>query len=165
MPETFAFISVGSNIGDKRAQCESGIRKITHPRISQLIERSPCYRTEPVGYVEQDWFINAVIKISTRLDPYELLDQLKQIERDAGRTDTGTRFGPRCLDLDILLYGDDIVETDRLVVPHPRMHKRRFVLLPFCDIDPHIVHPVLGKTIHSLLADLPMDEQIVLEDK
>lgn len=119
--------------------------------------------TEPVDYTDQDWFINAVIKIETPLDPFKLLNILKAVERGIGRIDTGIRFGPRVLDMDIILYEDRIISGKGLSVPHPRMHKRRFVLKPLCDIDPEIVHPVLKKDIQSLLNNLNDNEQRIIQ--
>ena len=134
---------------------------MTQSHISVLKSQSSFYQTEPVDYTDQDWFVNGVVKIETRLDPSSLLKQVKQIEAAAGRTHHGFRFGPRVLDLDILIYDDLVLTTDNLVIPHPRMHKRRFVLQPFCDIDPGIKHPVLGGTMEDLLGELPRDEQTV----
>ena len=117
------------------------------------------YRTEPVDYKDQDWFVNYVVKIKTTLDPFSLLDTVKSIERSAGRTGDGIRFGPRVLDLDIILYDMMVLDTSKLVIPHPRMHKRHFVLKPICDIDPDIIHPVFNTTMQSLLEDLDVTDQ------
>jgi 2-amino-4-hydroxy-6-hydroxymethyldihydropteridine diphosphokinase len=130
-----------------------------------MIDQSLVYQTEPVDYKDQDWFVNYVVKIETTLDPIALLDTLKLIEQDAGRTRDAVRFGPRLLDLDIILYDAMVVDTLKLVVPHPRMHKRRFVLKPICDIDPDIIHPVFHRTMQSLLEDLAAKDQRVTEYK
>ena len=114
---------------------------------------------KPVDYQDQDWFVNAVIKIGTSLDPFQLLDRLKTIEKDAGRSQEGIRSGPRTLDLDIIFFDDRVMNTARLVVPHPRMHVRRFVLRPICDIDPTIMHPGLGQNVQDLLNQLVTDDQ------
>jgi len=158
-----AYISVGSNLGDKLANCRRGIAALTQPEVSTLKGQSLFYRTAPVDYEDQDWFINGVAKIETTLDPEQLLRQLKQIETDTGRADTVVRFGPRVLDLDILLFDDAVIDTELLVIPHPRMHKRRFVLQPFCDIDPTKLHPVCKKTIRALLDRLRDAGQVVME--
>ena len=157
------YLSIGSNVGDKLANCRNGIRELCRPGISTLKGQSRFYRTEPVDYEDQDWFINGVVKIETCLDPHDLFKRLKQIESNAGRTDYSVRFGPRVLDLDILIFDDLIMDTDYLVIPHPRMHKRRFVLQPFCDIDSRLKHPVLKKNMKDLLEDLGDTDQIVLE--
>ena len=158
-----AYISIGSNIGDKLANCRNGISALCRPDISILEGQSRFYRTKPVDYEDQDWFINGVVKIETGLKPHDLFRRLKQIEKNAGRTDHGVRFGPRVLDLDILIFGDLIMDTDYLIIPHPRMHKRRFVLQPFCDIDDKLEHPVLKRNMKDLLDDLGDTDQIVLE--
>jgi 2-amino-4-hydroxy-6-hydroxymethyldihydropteridine diphosphokinase len=104
-----------------------------------------------------------VAKIETDLDPLSLLNVLKSIERAAGRVKDTIRFGPRILDLDIILYDNLVMDTPPLSVPHPRMHKRRFVLKPLCDIDPNIIHPVLHRTMESLLEDLDEKGQRIIE--
>lgn len=157
------YISVGSNLGDTYENCQNGIAALTHPNISVLKGRSRFYQTEPVDYKEQDWFINGVVKIETALDPESLLHRIKQIEVEAGRKTQTIRFGPRILDLDILIYDDVILDTPLLKIPHPRMHKRRFVLRPFCDIDPDKKHPVLKKDMKYLLNHLNDSQQKVIE--
>ncbi len=152
-----AYISIGSNIGDGTRNCDRGIAAVAAADGIELLERSKLFLTEPVDYLDQPWFTNAMIKIRTSLEPLELLDVLKQIEREAGRKPHTVRFGPRVLDLDILFYEDMVLDSDVLVLPHPRMHKRHFVLRPFCDIDPTVEHPVYKKNIQELF-DL-LDEQ------
>ena len=120
--------------------------------------------TEPVDYINQDWFVNLVVKIETRFNPFRLLDKLKLIQSNAARNYDVERFGPRIIDLDIIMYDDFVINSPELIIPHARMHKRRFVLKPFCDIDPHIVHPVLKKDMQYLLDSLD-DGQIVRELK
>ena len=157
------YISVGSNIGDKLANCQKGIQALTETGYSKILAQSRFYATEPVDYEDQDWFINAMVKLETSHDPFQLLDQIELIERTAGRKIDLVRFGPRILDLDIILYNGLIINSERLVVPHPRMHKRRFVLKPICDINPAIIHPVLKKEMRFLLECLGNDNQKVLE--
>jgi 2-amino-4-hydroxy-6-hydroxymethyldihydropteridine diphosphokinase len=158
-----AYISVGSNLGQKIDNCRSGIAALTRTGNTRLVDQSFIYRTEPVDYLDQDWFVNCVAKIETDLDPLNLLNILKSIERAAGRIKDSIRFGPRILDLDIILYDNFIMDTPPLTVPHPRMHKRRFVLKPLCDIDPGITHPVLHRTMESLLEDLDDKGQRIIE--
>ncbi len=158
-----AFICVGSNLGDKLENCRKGIDELIRDTACRLIDQSPVYKTEPVDYEDQDWFVNYVVKITTTFDPLALLGKLRSIERQAGRARNGMRFGPRVLDLDIIFYDQRVMAHPRLVIPHPRMHKRRFVLKPICDIDPHISHPVLGRTVASLLADLDETGQRITE--
>jgi 2-amino-4-hydroxy-6-hydroxymethyldihydropteridine diphosphokinase len=160
-----AYISVGSNIGDKLENCQRGIKALTESGTSRVLAQSCIYTTEPVDYEDQDWFINTMVKLETSHDPYQLLDQIELIQRAAGRIKDSVRFGPRILDMDIILYDDRIIDSERLVVPHPRMHKRRFVLKPICDIDPSIIHPVLKKEMQFLLKRLGDDQQKVFEYK
>lgn len=155
------YISVGSNVGRKLKNCRQGIIALTRGTDSVLTSRSPFYRTEPVDFTDQNWFVNAVFTIQTQLDPKALLTRLQEIQREAGREKSPVRFGPRILDLDILLFDDLIISSQDLIIPHPRMHKRRFVLLPICDIDPYLVHPILKKEMRDLLAYLDENEQTV----
>lgn len=157
------FISVGSNLGDKIENCRSGISGLVAGGDTTLVGSSSFYRTSPVDYKEQDWFVNLVVKIHTTLDPFELLHKLQGIQKAIGRKDSVVRFGPRVLDLDIIFYDDLVLQTDILEIPHPRMHKRRFVLRPICDIEPSMMHPVLGKNMRSLLNALKDSEQIIME--
>lgn len=159
------YISVGSNLGGKLDNCLKGIAALTESGQSTLQCVSRFFRTSPVDYARQDWFVNAVVKIKTALDPSALLDELTAIQQRMGRKADTIRFGPRVLDLDILLYDDLVMRTPRLEIPHPRMHKRAFVLQPICDIEPTIVHPVLGKTVTELLQRLDDgDQQVVALD-
>lgn len=160
-----AYLSVGSNLGHKLENCRNGVASLARCPDIRLIDQSPIYRTEPVDYQDQDWFVNYALKIETELDPLALLKLLKSIEQEAGRVPHAIRFGPRVLDLDIILY-DDIVQNDaRLTIPHPRMHKRRFVLKPICDIDPDINHPVLQQKLRYLLENLADTGQGIVEYK
>jgi 2-amino-4-hydroxy-6-hydroxymethyldihydropteridine diphosphokinase len=157
-----AYISVGSNIGDKLLNCQNGIIALTQSGESVLLAQSPFYMTEPVDYEDQDWFVNAAVKIRTSLEPFQLLNQLKSVERKAGRTD-GIRFGPRILDMDIIFYDEAAIRLPGLSVPHPRMHQRRFVLKPICDIAPDFVHPILKKDMQFLLANINHNHQRIVQ--
>jgi len=168
------YISAGSNLGQRLKNCRKGIDMLTHtsgldsgvgsgpggPDVI-LTAQSSFYRTAPVDFTDQDWFVNAVFAIRTRLSPQALLGHLKEIQRRVGRKKSKIRFGPRVLDLDILLFDDLIISLPDLVIPHPRMHKRRFVLLPICDINPHLVHPILKREMGDLLGRLNENEQPV----
>jgi 2-amino-4-hydroxy-6-hydroxymethyldihydropteridine diphosphokinase len=153
------YISVGSNLGSKLENCQKGVEALIRSGSAVLIKQSGIYKTDPVGYKDQDWFVNYVIKIETDLDPFQLLRELKYIQRKAGRVHDPVRYGPRILDLDIILYDDFVINSAKLTIPHPRMHKRRFVLKPICDIDPQIVHPVIEKKMQYLLETLNDIEQ------
>jgi 2-amino-4-hydroxy-6-hydroxymethyldihydropteridine diphosphokinase len=158
-----AYISVGSNIGDKIENCRRGLEALVSGGEVRITGQSRTYATEPVDFAEQDWFINCVIRVETPLAPSKLLDRLQAIQREAGRTAETVRFGPRVLDLDLLLYDQLILDDPRLCLPHPRMHRRRFVLKPLCDIDPDMIHPVSGKAARALLAELDENGQRVVE--
>lgn len=148
------YIALGSNIGDKETYLNDAITKINSDPMCIVDKASDFIITKPYGYTEQDDFLNAVIKVETLYSPKMLLDKLHQIEQEAQRV-RHIHWGPRTLDLDILLYDDLIIDEDYLTVPHPDMTNRDFVLLPLNQIAPHQVHPVYGKRIHELLLNLP----------
>lgn len=158
-----AYVAAGSNIGNKLLNCKNGIIALTRANKAVVKKCSKFYKTEPVHFKDQDWFVNCVVEIETLFDPFELFHELKSIECDAGRVDTSIRFGPRILDLDIILYDDLVKKSTDLIIPHPRMHNRRFVLQPICDINPEIVHPVLKKNMKYLLNMLDENEQRIIE--
>ncbi len=160
-----AIISVGSNIGNKQDNCQKGIDRLMASGNATLVKASRFYRTSPVDYLDQEWFVNAAVKFETILEPLELLEVLKAVQQQCGRTKSGIRFGPRVLDLDIIFYDRLVMNTPTLEIPHPRMHKRRFVLKPICDIDPAIIHPVLKQEMQILLKRLGEEEQKVFEYK
>jgi 2-amino-4-hydroxy-6-hydroxymethyldihydropteridine diphosphokinase len=155
------YISIGSNMGDPLANCYRGIDALCSSAEVALIQRSPWYKTQPVDYVDQNWFINAALHVETCLSPFALLEKTQRIQKRLGRKFDPVRFGPRELDLDIIFYDDLLIDTPRLVIPHPRMHKRRFVLQPICDIDPTVIHPGLGPSVQDLLNQLVTDNQDV----
>ncbi len=163
METHIAFISVGSNLGDPLENCRRAVERLAAEEGIRVTGRSRVYRTEPVGYADQAWFVNQVVRAATELEPEALLDRLHALERDLGKTAPAVRFGPRAIDLDILLYDRQVIDRPGLVIPHPRMHARRFVLKPLCDIDPDIVHPVLGRDVRSLRAELGPGGQEVVE--
>jgi 2-amino-4-hydroxy-6-hydroxymethyldihydropteridine diphosphokinase len=145
-----ACIALGSNLEDPREQVRRGFEALATLPQSRLLARSRLYRTSPWGITEQPDFINAAARLETSLTPRALLDALRTIESRAGRV-RGVRNGPRVLDLELLLYGDRIVDERGLVVPHPRLHERAFVLLPLADVAPELEVPGHGR-IRDLLA-------------
>lgn len=159
MEPQWAYLSIGSNLGDRYENCRQAMADLSADGTVAIVGQSAFYESEPVDYTEQDWFLNAALKIETNLDPLSLLDKLQGIQRSFGRKEGGVRFGPRVLDLDIIFYGERIINSDRLVVPHPRAHKRRFVLQPICDIDPTVVHPLLRESAKNLLNQLNEEGQ------
>jgi 2-amino-4-hydroxy-6-hydroxymethyldihydropteridine diphosphokinase len=131
------FIGIGSNLGNREDNCNDAIRRLSRPGI-EIIARSSMYETEPWGVTDQPKFINMVIRIGTGMEPSELLEALKEIERNMGRADTG-KWGPRVIDLDILLYGNLVIDKPGLTIPHPHMFERDFVLKPLSEIAPEII--------------------------
>lgn len=156
------FISIGSNIGDKRVNCENALNRIATSGVGEIIKVSRFYRTQPVDYTDQDWFVNAAAEIETPLLPKEFLLALKNIEKELGTTLKSVRFGPRIIDLDILLYDDLVINSNDLIIPHERMHERVFVLKPLCDINSEIIHPVIKRKIKDILLDIEDENQGVL---
>lgn len=148
-----AFLSLGSNMGDKNKYIENAINALKSNEYIKLIKISPIYETEAYGGVEQDNFLNGCVEIKTILTPYELLDLLNKIEADNNR-ERILRWGPRTLDIDIIFYDNYVINTEALSIPHIDMHNRLFVLQPLNDIAPYIYHPIKNKTISELLTEL-----------
>ena len=148
MAEERVFIALGTNLGDRQDNLRLA-RDTLSPQI-KIHKCSSIYQTPPWGYEEQPEFLNQVLEVQTALEPLPLLDALKAVEAQMGRLQT-FRYGPRLIDLDILFYGQRILETERLTLPHPRLHERAFVLVPLHEIAPDFIHPVLNETITTLL--------------
>ena len=150
---TIVYIGLGSNLADPHAQMRAGLRALAALPGSHLLKQSRLYDTAPWGRTDQPAFVNAVAQLETTLTPHALLDALLALERVAGRERDGTRWGPRVLDLDVLVYGDAILDTPGLRIPHPHLHERSFVLVPLAEIAPHLFVPGLGD-VQRLLARL-----------
>jgi len=153
------YLGLGSNLGDRRRNIEDAIKLMAQRKDIKVREVSSLYETEPVGYENQRWFINGVLKVETTLKPRELLEALKEIEEALNRK-RDLRWGPRTVDLDILLYDDKKIEAQDFVIPHPEMHRRAFVLVPLAEIAPDLIHSVMGRSISELLADLPQTKVV-----
>jgi len=156
-PTTRCLIALGSNLGDRLENLRAGATAIGDAAAIEVVAVSPLYETAPVGGPDgQGPYLNAAIAADTTLDAATLLALLHRIEAGRERQRV-VHWGPRTLDLDLLVYGDLVADAATLQVPHPRMHERRFVMVPVCDIAPEVVHPRLGRTMRDLLADLPVE--------
>lgn len=145
------YIGLGSNLGNKLSKIKKAISYIK--KYLEITRISPVYKTEPVGYKNQDWFLNCVLEAETDIKPLDLLKFFKSIEKKLKRVKK-IKYGPRTIDIDILLYGDKIINLKNLIIPHPRMYKRLFVLEPLSSIKPGLVHPKIKKTIKNLKNNL-----------
>ena len=156
-----AYIGVGSNLGDKLKNCLAAIDLAGRIPGCSVEKISRFYRTEPVGVEGQDWYVNAVISLRAEIRARDLLEKLSAIEAGLGRV-RKEKWGSRTIDLDILLFGKEVVNEKDLTIPHPRMHVRRFVLVPMAELEPDFMHPVLKKSMAELLAGLSGDDQSVI---
>ena len=155
MPER-TYIAIGGNLGDRRAYLQAGIKEIAALPGTHLAAISRAYETQAVGPVAQPDFLNAVVAIETALAPAPLLAALLAAEKKHQRQ-RRIHWGPRTLDLDLLLYGERTVHSADLTLPHPRMHERRFVLVPLCEIAPRLSHPITGRPFAAYLSALADD--------
>ncbi len=154
-----ALLGLGSNIGDKEGYIDKALGLISE--LYEVKKVSPLYLTEPVGNIKQEWFLNCVVEIKTDFNPKKLLSSFKSIERKLGRIKR-VKNGPRCIDIDILFYGDQIIKTKNLIIPHQLVQDRLFVLKPLMDIAPHFIHPVLKKSIEELYKNHQWTEKVIL---
>lgn len=145
------YIALGTNLGNRIANLRAAIQSMP-PKIIRGAE-SYVYETPPWGYEKQPAFLNMVVKAETELEPESLLTYLKQLEVELGR-EQNFRWGPRLIDLDILLYDDLVIDTPPLVIPHPRLHERAFVLVPLMDVAPDLLHPLFQRSVSQLLAEV-----------
>jgi 2-amino-4-hydroxy-6-hydroxymethyldihydropteridine diphosphokinase len=150
---TRAYVGLGANLGDRAATLGAALDRLDAEPGIEVVAVSSFRETDPVGYLDQPRFVNAAAAVETELGPRELLDRLLAVERDLGRTREGPRFGPRTIDLDLLLYGDVVLDEPGLTLPHPRLHERRFALEPLAELDPALVVPGRGP-VQTLLTEL-----------
>lgn len=155
-----AYIGIGSNMGDPSRNCFDAIERIRGLDECRIISVSGLYLTEPVGVETQDWYVNGVVSISIAMSVHDLLKSLLQIEADMGRVRI-VKWGPRIIDLDILLLGQDVIDETAIKIPHPMMHLRKFVMAPMAELAPEVVHPVLGKTMTELLTEIEGSSQVI----
>lgn len=154
---TTAYVGLGANLGDRRVTIEEALRRLADEPGIDVTATSTLRKTAPVGYTDQPAFLNGAARLETSLTAPELLDRLLAVERALGRERTGPRFGPRTIDLDLLLYGDVTLDEPGLTVPHPRLHERRFVLEPLVELDPDLTLPD-GRSAAALLGTLPGED-------
>lgn len=159
---TVAYIGLGSNLENPRQQVEQALRELAQIPETNLVTASPWYQSRAVGPGEQEDYINGVAQLDTALEPHALLDQLQAIENAHERV-REIRWGPRTLDLDLLLFGSETIDTERLQVPHPYLTQRNFVLYPLADIAPQLILPC-GDTLESLMANCSSDGLHQLKD-
>jgi len=154
-----AYLSLGSNVGDREKNLRDAIARLETAGCIAAV--SSFYETEPVEFTGQAWFLNCALVLATDKTPAQLLAALLAIEQEMGRRRSQeSRKGPRTIDLDILLFGDSVVESPELTIPHPAMHQRRFVLEPLAEIAPEAKHPVLKQTVRELLQALPAGQKV-----
>ncbi|MCD6486912.1 MAG: 2-amino-4-hydroxy-6-hydroxymethyldihydropteridine diphosphokinase [Syntrophobacterales bacterium] len=144
------FLGIGSNVGNPVLNCAAAVKRISDIDGVGMLRCSSLYKTQPVGFEEQDWFVNGVIEIRTRFRPRALMNAMQRVEDEMGRV-RGEKWGPRVIDIDILLYGQIVIKEEGLVLPHPELHKRRFVLVPLNEIAPCAIHPAFGISEKGLL--------------
>lgn len=159
--EIDAYIALGSNLGDRELNLLRAVAEVGRVPESRVTALSSFYETSPVGNVNQDSFYNAVLRLTTRLDARSLLTLLLRIEDEGFKRIRTVHQGPRRMDLDLLLYGNEIISEDNLIVPHPRLTERRFVLQPLCEIAPDLMHPLTGAKMREILAMLKSDETVI----
>ena len=154
------FLGLGSNVGDRQGHIDQALTQLDTENQIRIDSISSIIKTSPIGWTDQPQFLNGVVKIDTALSPFDLLKTIKRIEIQVGRKKR-RRWGPREIDLDILIYGDLVLDHPQLTIPHPEMIHRRFVLEPFSEIQPDFVHPTQSRTIRQLLLQLP-EEAVLL---
>lgn len=154
-----AYVALGSNLGQPKHNCQQAV-ELLGDDDTQVAVCSSLYRTEPVGYTGQPHFINVAAKLNTYLTPHKLFNQLKAIENRLGK-DIKQRWGPRTIDLDLLLYDNLIIDDNDLQVPHPRMHTRSFVMLPMVELAPKLIHPVLAQSMQKLYEQIKQPTECI----
>lgn len=158
--EEIVYIGIGSNIGNRERNCLSAIEFLCNSRFFKVLRTSSLYHTEPIGFKEQRWFINCVVSGTTDVSPRELLILLKDYEKSQKR-ERSVKWGPRVIDLDILFYGQRVINEEGLIIPHPEIENRLFVLIPLSEIEPGFEHPVSKKRISDILSNPSLNEKVI----
>jgi 2-amino-4-hydroxy-6-hydroxymethyldihydropteridine diphosphokinase len=152
-----AYLSLGSNVGEREEQLREAMSRLG--AVGRVVAGSSFYETEPIEFTQQPWFLNCAIALETSQTPEKLMATILRIEEKMGRRRVQKK-GPRTIDIDILLFGDSIIDSPELTIPHPAMHQRRFVLEPLAEISPDVRHPAFKKTIRELLDALPVGQAV-----
>jgi 2-amino-4-hydroxy-6-hydroxymethyldihydropteridine diphosphokinase len=155
-----AYIGIGSNMGDSQRNCREAIERTGALDECSVISVSSFYFTEPVGVKAQEWYVNGAVSVSTTMSAQDLLKALLQVELHMGRIRL-EKWGPRVIDLDLLLYGQDIIDETDIKVPHPLMHMRKFVMAPMSELAPDLIHPLFGKSMMELLKEIEVNNQAI----
>jgi 2-amino-4-hydroxy-6-hydroxymethyldihydropteridine diphosphokinase len=158
---TRSYIGIGSNLGDRVKHCTAALERISGIPGCLLSGVSRWYRTKPVGVTGQEWYLNGVAALDAGIPARTLMKALLEVEEEMGRV-RKERWESRIIDLDILLFGSEVIEEEGLSIPHPRMHLRRFALVPLAELAPGLIHPVIGLRLEDLLRGLPEGEQTVV---
>jgi 2-amino-4-hydroxy-6-hydroxymethyldihydropteridine diphosphokinase len=144
------YLGIGTNLGNREKNLEKALSAL-EKQAGRIVASSPVYETEPLGFISDKMFLNMVVIIETKFSPDKLLNCIRSIEKGLGRKRETGKYVSRTIDIDLLFYENQIIENTELTVPHPRMHERKFVLVPFCDIAPDFIHPVLKRSVKELL--------------